>query len=106
RRIFPFVWNEALILLNEEGFNQNRLTAGLTAALSPTTRLEAGYMFRSREELGTWFHDHIGVLYLFYDGWGRWPSRVGALCSSARKPRAPTPRTDAAHRRRTPTPRP
>lgn len=71
RRIFPFVWNEALILLNEEGFNQNRLTAGLTAALSPTTRLEAGYMFRSREELGTWFHDHIGVLYLFYDGWGR-----------------------------------
>ncbi len=70
-RVLPFVWNEVLITLNDEGFNQNRLLAGLTAVLSSTTRLEGGYMFRSRKELGSWFHDHIGVIYLFYNGWGR-----------------------------------
>lgn len=69
--IIPFVWDEALIALNDEGFHQNRLTAGVTTVLSSTTRLEGGYMFRSRRELGSWFHDHIGVVYLFYDGWGR-----------------------------------
>lgn len=63
----PFVWDEGLVDLSGLGFNQNRLEFGLGRMLDPATRLDVGYMIRSREESGTWRHDHVLNLSLFFD---------------------------------------
>ena len=63
----PFVWDEVLVDLAGLGLNQNRLEFGLGRLLSDTTRLDVGYMIRSREAAGTWTHDHVLNLYLFID---------------------------------------
>lgn len=70
-RWIPFLWDEVLVPLTEGGFLQNRLMGGLGFMTSPSTRIEAGYMFRSREEPTGWEHDHILGVNLFYDGWRR-----------------------------------
>jgi hypothetical protein len=67
----PFVWDEVLVPLFDEGSPQNRLMAGLGVSTTPSTRIEVGYMWRARHEAEEWQHDHIAVLYLFYNGWAR-----------------------------------
>lgn len=66
-RWIPFVWDEMLFDLSGHGFNQNRFEVGLARMLTDTTRLDVGYMFRSREEASGWAHDHVLNLYLFLD---------------------------------------
>jgi hypothetical protein len=64
----PFMWNEVLCDLSGLGVNQNRFEVGLGRMLNPSTRLDVGYMIRSREDpAGNWAHDHILNLYLFLD---------------------------------------
>ncbi|MBX3226568.1 MAG: DUF2490 domain-containing protein [Labilithrix sp.] len=64
----PYAWNEVLWDLSGLGVNQNRLQFGLARMLNTTTRLDVGYMIRSREDaMGNWAHDHILNLYLFLD---------------------------------------
>ncbi|MBX3189179.1 MAG: DUF2490 domain-containing protein [Labilithrix sp.] len=63
----PFMWDEILVDLSGLGVNQNRLEFGLARMLSDTTRLDVGYMIRSREDVVGWAHDHILNLYLFID---------------------------------------
>jgi hypothetical protein len=63
----PFVWDEVLVDLAGLGLNQNRLQFGLGRVLGDSTRLDVGYMIRSREAAGTWTHDHILNLYVFFD---------------------------------------
>jgi hypothetical protein len=70
-RWIPFLWDEILVPLAAEGWLQNRLMGGVGFMTSPSTRLEVGYMLRSREEPFGWEHDHIAVAYLSYDGWAR-----------------------------------
>jgi hypothetical protein len=66
-RWIPFVWDEVLVDLSGLGLNQNRLQFGLGRMLSATTRLDVGYMIRSREDPTGWVHDHVLNLYLFID---------------------------------------
>ena len=63
----PFMWDEMLFDLSGLGFNQNRAQVGLGRMLNATTRLDVGYMVRSREEATGWVHDHVLNLYLFFD---------------------------------------
>lgn len=63
----PFAWDEFLVDLAGLGLNQNRLEFGLGRLLDDTTRLDLGYMIRSREAAGTWTHDHVLNLSLYYD---------------------------------------
>lgn len=69
--IVPFVWDEVLVQLSDEGFHQNRLQGGIGIVTSKSTRIDVAYMLRSRKEPEGWINDHVGVLYLFYDGWAR-----------------------------------
>lgn len=69
--LVPFLWDEVLVPLSRDGWHQNRLMAGIGWVTSPSTRLELGYMLRSREEPQGWEHDHIAVAYLFFNGWAR-----------------------------------
>lgn len=66
-RWIPFVWDEVLADLSGLGVNQNRAQVGLGRMLSATTRLDVGYMVRSRDEPTGWVHDHVLNLYLFFD---------------------------------------
>lgn len=63
----PFVWDEVLADLSGLGVNQNRAQVGLGRMLNATTRLDVGYMVRSREDVTGWVHDHVLNLYLFFD---------------------------------------
>jgi hypothetical protein len=47
--------------------HQNRLAAGLGFVVAPRTRLDVGYMLRSRAASDAWEHDHVALLYLFVD---------------------------------------
>lgn len=67
----PFVWDEILVDLSGLGLNQNRVMAGVGLFTSASTRIELGYILRSREEATRWEHDHIGAVNLFFDGWQR-----------------------------------
>lgn len=62
---FPYVWDEGLFQSNQ-GFNQNRASLGLSYSMSPDTRLDAGYILRSRNTTAGWDHDHILNVYLFF----------------------------------------
>jgi len=67
-RWIPFIWDEVLCDLSGFGVNQNRFEVGLGRMLNPSTRLDVGYMIRSREDAaGNWAHDHVLNLYLFLD---------------------------------------
>ncbi|MRG96675.1 DUF2490 domain-containing protein [Polyangium spumosum] len=63
----PFVWDEVLVDLSGLGLNQNRALIGLARQLNPTTRLDAGFMLRSREEASGWVHDRVFFAALFFD---------------------------------------
>jgi hypothetical protein len=66
-RWIPFVWDEFLVDLSGLGLNQNRFEVGLGRTLGAATRLDVGYMIRSREEASGWAHDHVLNVYLFFD---------------------------------------
>jgi hypothetical protein len=68
----PFVWNEALIEADlevekgaDEGFNQNRLSAGVGYLLRDATRLDVGYIRRSKTVAGEWLGDNVLWVSLF-----------------------------------------
>ena len=63
----PFVWDEVLVDLSGLGLNQNRALIGLARMLSPQTRLDMGFMLRSREDASGWTHDRIFFAALFLD---------------------------------------
>lgn len=64
----PFFWDEVLVDLSGLGFNQNRAQLGLGRMLNATTRVDVGYMVRSRHDAATgWVHDHVLNLYAFFD---------------------------------------
>ena len=71
-RWLPFVWNEAMIEADlqaeggaDEGFNQNRLSAGVGYVLRDATRLDVGYIRRSKTVAGEWFGDNVLWVSLF-----------------------------------------
>lgn len=66
-RWIPFAWDEVLVDLAGLGFHQNRLEFGLGRMLDPRTRLDVGYLFRSRKEQPGWAHDHILNVAIFFD---------------------------------------
>ncbi|MFO0677456.1 MAG: DUF2490 domain-containing protein [Polyangiaceae bacterium] len=63
----PFVWDELLIDLSGLGLNQNRAQIGMGRMVGESTRIDLGYMVRSREDAGAWIHDHVLNLYVFFD---------------------------------------
>lgn len=89
-RILPFVWDEILVEQDleleggaDEGFNQNRLSAGLGFMIHDGTRLDVGYIRRSKTVNGEWVGDNV-----------LWTSLLVALPSKA-KP-APVPAKPAS----------
>lgn len=88
-RWLPYVWDEMLFDLSGLGFNQNRAEIGVARMLTPSIRLDVGYMFRSREAQGDWTHDHILNLFFFFDVPPRQPAEQSAPGS------APTNTPDA-----------
>lgn len=66
-RWIPFFWDEVFVDLSGAGFNQNRFQVGLARMLDATTRLDVGYMIRSREEPTGWGHDHVININLYFD---------------------------------------
>ena len=63
----PLVWDELLVDLSGKGVNQNRFEIGVGRMLNAHTRVDVGFMVRSREEDDGWKHDGILNLYLFLD---------------------------------------
>lgn len=63
----PFVWDELLVDLSGKGVNQNRFEVGLGRMLNAHTRLDVGFMVRSRKEDDGWKNDGVLNLYLFLD---------------------------------------
>jgi hypothetical protein len=61
----PYAFNEAF-LETGAGFNQNRTVLGASFLMGSGTRLDVGYMWRWRREGGTWFNDHILMLFMFF----------------------------------------
>lgn len=62
----PFLWDE-LLIDSIDGVHQNRLSVGIGFMIAPKTRLDVGYMLRSRATDGPWEHDHVALVYLFID---------------------------------------
>ncbi len=62
----PFLWDE-LLIDSIDGVHQNRLTGGMGFVIAPKTRLDLGYMLRTRDTKDGWGHDHVLLLYLFID---------------------------------------
>lgn len=62
----PFVWDEVLIDLSGQGFNQNRAAVGFAHFLSDSVRVDAAYLLRSRAAGAGWEQDHVLNLTLFY----------------------------------------
>ena len=62
----PFLWDE-LLIDSIDGVHQNRLAGGMGFVIAPKTRLDVGYMLRSRDTNEGWEHDHVLLLYLFID---------------------------------------
>jgi hypothetical protein len=81
-RWIPFVWDEVLVDLSGLGFNQNRAEIGLGWMMTETSRLDVGYLLRSREEKGQWIHDHILNVYFFFDVPRKTPSWTAAVPAS------------------------
>jgi hypothetical protein len=69
------VWDEVLIDTNrlgeqQAGVNQNRAFVGIGRKFyRKTSRIEVGYMLRSRRapSYGPWAHDHALLIYLYLD---------------------------------------
>ncbi|MEB3222761.1 MAG: DUF2490 domain-containing protein [Candidatus Sericytochromatia bacterium] len=61
----PYVWNEPLVELGVDGF-QNRLEAGVGCQLARDVRVDLGVMWRARQASGAWDQDVIlnGYMYL------------------------------------------
>lgn len=71
-RWIPFVWDELLVDLSGDGVHQNRAEIGLGRMLGDRSRVDVGYLFRSRLESGQWHHDHILNLSVYVEpipGW-------------------------------------
>lgn len=66
----PFVWDEILFDLagtSVTGFTQNRASVGLGRMLSDATRLNLGYVLRSRmTSASAWEHDHVALVNLAF----------------------------------------
>lgn len=61
--------NEVLFDLSGDGFQQNRAFVGVGFRFGPTgQRIELSYMFRSRNVMDAWTHDHAAVLHLVLIG--------------------------------------
>jgi hypothetical protein len=88
-RWIPFVWDEVLVDLSGLGLNQNRAQVGLGRMLDATTRLDIGYMVRSREEPTGWVHDHILNVYLFFDAPKAAPAAPAAPAATPPAPGGP-----------------
>lgn len=66
-KIIPYIWDEVLIDLAGEYFNQNRATIGFGIVFNENTRLDLGYILRTRYENQKWENDHIALVSLFVD---------------------------------------
>ena len=65
-RWMPYVWDEILVDLAGEWVNQNRAQIGIGYQATDSTRIDVGYMLRSRETPSGWAHDHILNVVLFF----------------------------------------
>lgn len=65
-KVMPFLSEEMLIDLSGLGFNQNRLIVGVGFQVRADTRLDAGYLLRSRYAANAWAHDHAFWAQLVY----------------------------------------
>jgi len=54
----PFVWSEFLID-TRDGFNENRLVAGVRLVLQNAVMLDLGYMLIHRRQSEAWVRDHV-----------------------------------------------
>lgn len=71
-RLLPFVWDEILLDLSHAQFTQNRLMTGLGWLTSASSRLEVGYIWRTRfGPHQPTLHDHIAAVSLFFQGSAR-----------------------------------
>ncbi|APR80241.1 Hypothetical protein A7982_05588 [Minicystis rosea] len=63
----PFIWDELLVDLSGKGVNQNRFDIGIGRMMSDQTRVDLGFMIRSRKEDDGWKHDGVVNLYVYVD---------------------------------------
>lgn len=63
----PFVWDEVLVDLSGNGVHQNRFDIGIGRMVNDQTRIDVGFMARSRKEADGWKHDGVLNLYVFVD---------------------------------------
>ena len=63
----PFVWDEMLFDLSGQGFHQNRFDIGIGRMINDHTRLDVGFMARSRKDGDLWVHDGVLNLYVYID---------------------------------------
>lgn len=65
-RWIPYVFDEVLFNVTTRELSENRASVGLGRMVGGSTRIDLGYIFRSRKET-TFVHDHIVNLYFFFD---------------------------------------
>jgi hypothetical protein len=65
-RWIPFVWDEVLLNATRGDVTENRASLGVGRLIGGSTRVDVGYVLRSRKD-PTWTHDHVLNLYFFFD---------------------------------------
>lgn len=83
-RWLPTLWDEPHIEVESPRLTENRLAAGIMHMIEPTTRIELGYLFRSRNLPTGFDHGHVVYLFLFLD--------VPRRPLAAHEPEPPSPR--------------
>lgn len=67
KNLVPYIWDEVLIDLAGEGFNQNRASIGIGYKFGKSNKIDLGYMLRSRFQSSVWIQDHILLISLTAD---------------------------------------
>ncbi len=65
-RWIPYVFDEVLFNVTTREVSENRASVGLGRMVGGSTRIDLGYIFRSRKD-PTFVHDHIVNLFFFFD---------------------------------------
>ncbi len=97
-RWIPYVFDEVLFNATVGEVAENRGSVGLGRMVGASTRVDLGYMVRSRNE-SKWVHDHVINLYFFFDvpraaEAGERPAALPGPGAPAPAPKPAAPRRD------------
>ncbi len=93
-RWIPYIWDEVYLNASQGQFVENRASIGIGRMVGASTRIDVGYVFRSRRESAAarFDHDHVVTLFFFFDV-PRPPPPPGEAPAALPAPGVPAPDT-------------